>query len=77
VLPALLAVAIVPGPVTVRAAVTTTVVIYLLFWVCGASMMLASRPPKRLPAWHTPGVPCAPGASHAMPGTCDAGKETE
>ncbi len=47
VLPALLAVAIVPGPVTVRAAVTTTVVIYLLFWVCGASMMLASRPPKR------------------------------
>jgi len=47
VLPALFAVAIVPGPVTVRAAVTTTVVIYLLFWVCGASMMLASRPPKR------------------------------
>ncbi len=47
VLPALFAVAVVPGPVTVRAAVTTTVVIYLLFWVCGASMMLASRPPKR------------------------------
>ena len=47
VLPALFAVAIVPGPVTVRAAITTSVVIYLLFWVCGASMMLASRPPKR------------------------------
>ncbi len=47
VLPALFAVAIVPGPVTIRAAITTSVVIYLLFWVCGASMMLASRPPKR------------------------------
>ncbi len=47
VLPPLLAVAVVPGPVTDRAAITTTVVIYLLFWVCGASMMLASRPPKR------------------------------
>ena len=47
VVPPLLAVAVVPGPVTDRAAITTTVVIYLLFWVCGASMMLASRPPKR------------------------------
>jgi hypothetical protein len=47
ILPPLFAIAVVPGPITVRAAITTTVVICLLFWVCGASMILASRPPKR------------------------------
>jgi hypothetical protein len=47
ILPALFAVAIVPGPITVRAAITTTAVIYLIFWVCGVSMMVAGRPPKR------------------------------
>jgi lysozyme family protein len=47
VLPALFAVAIVPGPITVRAAITTSAVIYLIFWVCGVSMMVAGRPPKR------------------------------
>ena len=46
ILPALLAVAVVPGPTTIRAAITTTVVIYLFSWACGVSMMLASRPPK-------------------------------
>ncbi len=47
VLPALFAIAIVPGPTTIRAAFTTTAVIYLFFWFCGVSMMLASRSPKR------------------------------
>jgi hypothetical protein len=46
ILPALLAVAVVPGPTTIRAAITTAVVIYLFSWACGASMMLASRLPK-------------------------------
>jgi hypothetical protein len=46
ILPALLAVAVVPGPITIRAAITTAVVIYLFSWACGASMMLASRLPK-------------------------------
>ena len=47
ILPALLTIAVVPGPATIRAAITTTVVIYLFSWACGVSMMLASRPPKR------------------------------
>jgi hypothetical protein len=47
ILPALLTVAVVPGATTIRAAITTTVVIYLFSWACGVSMMLASRPPKR------------------------------
>ncbi len=47
VLSALFAVAIVPGPITVRPAFTTTAVIYLFFWVCGVSIMLASRSAKR------------------------------
>jgi Domain of unknown function (DUF1707) len=47
ILPALFAVAIVPGPTTVRAAITTTAVVYLCFWVCGVSMMLVARPQKR------------------------------
>ena len=47
ILPALFSVAIIPGPTTVRAATTTTVVIYLFFWVFGVSMMLAARVPKR------------------------------
>ena len=47
ILPALLTVAVVPGPTTIRAAITTTVIIYLFSWACGVSMMLASRPPKR------------------------------
>jgi hypothetical protein len=62
ILPALLAVAIVPGPTTTRAVITTTVVIYLLCWACGVCMMLASRPSKR--SAHRPeNLPILPGRS--------------
>jgi hypothetical protein len=56
ILPALFAVAIVPGPTTVRAAITTTAVVYLFFWVCGVSMMLVARPQKRSRGQLPPGL---------------------
>jgi hypothetical protein len=56
ILPALFAVAIVPGPTTVRAAITTTAVVYLFFWVCGVSMMLVARPQKRFRGQLPPGL---------------------
>jgi Domain of unknown function (DUF1707) len=62
ILPALLVVAVVPGPTTTRTVITTTVFIYLFCWACGVSMMLASRPPKR--SAHRPeNLPILPGRS--------------
>jgi hypothetical protein len=60
ILPALLAVAIVPGPATTRAVITTTVVIYLFSWACGVSMMLVSWRPKRS-ARRSENLPILPG----------------
>src|SRR6266567_2294383 len=56
-LPGIVAVLLLPGGP--RTSVATTVV-YLLFWILGVSLMIASRPPKRsgrqLPPRSAPGA---------------------
>lgn len=48
-LPGIVSVIVIPGGprTSVAAAVVLTVVVYLLFWILGASMILGSRPGKR------------------------------
>lgn len=47
-LPGIVSVILIPGPRTsVATAVVLTAVVYLLFWILGASMIFGSRPGKR------------------------------
>ena len=47
ILPAIVAVILVPGHATMGAVITMTAVVYLLFWAYGVSRMVASRQQKR------------------------------
>jgi hypothetical protein len=61
-LPGIVAVLLVPGGprTSVATVVVLTTVVYLLFWILGVSLMIASRPPKRsgrqLPPRSAPGA---------------------
>jgi hypothetical protein len=48
-LPGIVSVIVIPGGprTSVATAVVVTVVVYLLFWILGASMIMGSRPAKR------------------------------
>jgi Domain of unknown function (DUF1707) len=60
ILPGIFWLICVPGHTTVGAAVTMAVIIYLVFWMVGASMMICSRQQKRsaaqLPPRSAPGT---------------------
>ncbi len=61
-LPGIVAVLIIPGGphASVATVVTMTMVVYVLFWILGVSLMISSRPPKRsggqLPPRAAPGT---------------------
>jgi len=60
ILPAIVTLIVVPGNTTVGVVITTAVVTYLLFWLCGVSVMVYSRHEKRsagqLPPRSAPGA---------------------
>jgi len=60
ILPGIAWVMFVPGHTTVGVAVTMAVIIYLVFWMCGASVMICSRHGQRsagqLPPRSAPGT---------------------